>query len=162
MPLYHFTDERNLPSIKQRGLVSWQRLVSRRIQHWPASSEDSRRYDERRNLQDYVRLCLRKEHPMAYIAVREGRIEKYVWLEISDEVMKWRATLFSDDNAVAHRANIDNNPRTALDSSSIQAEVLVHAGVNANWITFPKVSLYRPTVVLPNIFERQPDDNNPF
>ena len=138
--LFHFTDSRNLPSIRKYGLLSWKRLVGRNIVHWPASSEDSRRLDARLNLEDYIRLCRRREHPMATRALHEGRIQDYVWIEISDVVTQWTATLYSSDNAVAKRAIINNDPRTALESDSIQAEILVLSGLNARWITFPTAS----------------------
>lgn len=137
MALFHFTDSRNIPSIKKLGLLSWKRLVGRNIMHWPASSEDSRKLDARSNLEDYIRLCTRREHPMASRAVYEGRIGDYVWLEISDVVTQWTATLFSSDNAVAKRAIINSNPLTAMDSKSIQAEILVLNRLDARWITFP-------------------------
>lgn len=74
---------------------------------------------------------------MAQRALYEGRIHDYVWLEVDDIVVRWRATLYSSDNAVANRAVVNEDPRTALDSESIQAEVLVLGGLNVKWITFP-------------------------
>ena len=135
--LFHFTDSRNLVSIRQYGLLSWKRLVARKIVHWPSSSEDSRRLDARSNLQDYVRLCTGKDHPMAARALHERRIQDYVWLEISDEIIRWRANLFCNDNAVANRTIINGEPNTALQSDSVQAEVLILGGLNAKWIAFP-------------------------
>lgn len=135
--LYHFTDSRNLPSIRRHGLLSWKRLLDRKIIHWPASSQDSRRYDARANLEDYVRLCTKKEHPMAYVALRESRIRDFVWLEIDEIVLRWQATLYSSENAVAKHAIINNDPNTALESESNQAEILVRSGLNARWIKFP-------------------------
>ena len=137
MKLFHFTDSRNLPSIQKNGLLSWNRLVGRNIEHWPASSEDSRKLDARSNLEDYIRLCTRREHPMAARALYEGRIRDYVWLEISDVVTQWVTTLYSSDNAVAKRAIINNDPLTALNSNFIQAEVLILTRLDPRWITFP-------------------------
>jgi hypothetical protein len=74
---------------------------------------------------------------MATRALLEGRIQDYAWLEIDDIVMRWRETLYSSDNAVANWSIINNDPRTALESSSIQAEVLVKRGLNVKWIKFP-------------------------
>ena len=75
---------------------------------------------------------------MAYIAIREGRIQDFVWLEIDDIVTNWRATLYSSENAVANRAIINNDPQTAFNSPSIQAEILVHGGLNVRYIKFPE------------------------
>ena len=138
MARYHFTDSRNIPSIQRYGLLSWKRLIGKGIVHWPASSQDSRSLDARINLEDYIRLCKQPEHPMAYIAIREERIQDFVWLEIDDVVTNWRATLYSSDNAVANRAIINNDPQTAFNSPSIQAEILVHGGLNARYIKFPE------------------------
>ena len=138
MPLFHFTDSRNLESIRELGLLSWKRLLQKKITHWPASSEDSRTLDARLNLQDYIRLCLRPDHPMARRAIYEGRIRDYVWLEIDPNVVHWKSTLFSSDNAVAKRAIINSDYKTSLESPSIQAEVLVHGRIDQRWITFPK------------------------
>jgi len=146
---YHFTDSRNIPSIRRYGLLSWKRLVEKNIAHWPASSENSRWLDLRINLQDYIRLCKQPNHPMAHKAIQEGRIQDFVWLEIDDVVINWRATLYSSDNAVAHRAVINSNSRTALDSNSMQAEILVLGGLNQKWIKFPDLQSKKYATRLP-------------
>jgi hypothetical protein len=137
MALYHFTDVRNIQSIQRRGLLSWRKLFDWNIQHYPASNEVSRRLDERAQLSDYVRLCLHREHPMEYVARKEGRIYRVVWLEIDSSVTRWRATKFSDINATANDATINHDYRTAYNSPDTQAEVLVQGGINVKWITFP-------------------------
>lgn len=137
MPLYHFTDGRNVPSIRRYGLLSWQLLVGRGIQHFPASNELSRELDARKDLQNYVRLCLRPQHPMATRALYERRVESLVWLEIDDVVTRWRATRFSDRNATANEARVDSSPATAFSSQDPQAEILVEGSLNPKWITFP-------------------------
>lgn len=137
MPLYHFTDPRNLNSIKKYGLLSWMQLESRGIRHYPASNSLSRNLDLRVELEDYARLCLHDRHPMAYKAVYEGRIISFVWLEIDDSVTRWRSTLFSDENATSNIAIVDNYWSTAFNSDSVQAEVLIKSSLNPKWITFP-------------------------
>jgi hypothetical protein len=67
----------------------------------------------------------------------DGRIRAVVWLTIDDAVTRWRATLFSDRNAAANAAVINNNPQTALGSNDPQAEVLVEGSLALRWITFP-------------------------
>ena len=139
--LYHFTDPRNLPSIRKYGLLSWKRLLSRRIDHYPASNALSRELDDRHNLGDYVRLCVRREHPMASRAVFERRIIDFVWLEVNIAVIRWGSTRFSNDNAASNRALVNSDPKTAMESSSNQAEVLVCGGLGVRWITFPSESI---------------------
>lgn len=138
MPLYHFTDRRNLLSILAHGLLSWDRLITKKIKHWPASNDLSRNLDQRANLNDYVRLCVRREHPMLAKALNEGRIQDCAWLEIDEAVIRWPTTRFSNDNATSNRAVIDSNPSTALGSSSNQAEVLVLSTLGTQWIKFPE------------------------
>jgi hypothetical protein len=72
---------------------------------------------------------------MALYAVEEGRIRNLVWLTIDDQVLNF-ACLFSDMNATANDATVDDDVRTALESDDPQAEVLVRGYVAARWITF--------------------------
>jgi len=140
MPLYHFTDPRNIPSIRENGLLSWQQLKIRGITHFPASNDLSRNLDAAKNLQNYVRLCLQQQHPMATMALFEGRIGNLVWLVIDDAVLQLQTTLFSNRNAAANAAIINRDPHTALGSNDQQAEVLVAESIEPRWIIFPSES----------------------
>jgi len=137
MRLYHFTDPRNIESIGRSGLLSWHQLVQQQIVHYPGSNEDSRRIDARKCLENYVHLCLLPEHSMAELAVQHKRIENYVWLSIDDRVIRLASTLFSDQNATANAAIINDDPNTALSSKNPRAEVLVEGSIDINWISFP-------------------------
>jgi hypothetical protein len=137
MSLYHFTDARNIPSIKEHGLHSWWRLLGKKIDFIPASTYNSRKIDRDKELQNYVRLCKDPNHPMAYIAKEEGRIGYYKWLEIDESVLNWNNTLFSDLNACSNSATVDGDRSTFMESDDRQAEVLVHGSLNLNWISFP-------------------------
>jgi len=137
MRLFHFTDSRNLVSIRRHGLMSWQQLVWRGIQHVAGSNDLSRRLDAQRNLGNYVRLCLQPDHPMAHVALREGRIHDLIWLKIDAAVANRNTTLFSDENATARCACIDHERSTALHSDSDQAEILVKTRISPDLITFP-------------------------
>lgn len=66
--LYHFTDERNIASIKRYGgLYSWHYCHSHHITiPHPGGDEQSRNRDEEYGLEDYVRLSFCDDHPMAY------------------------------------------------------------------------------------------------
>ncbi|GEM_PF-378030 len=99
--LYHFTDRRNIPSIKRHGgLFSWQYCDTHGITiPSPGGIGFGRNLDLRYGLEDYVRLSFCKEHPMKYIAMKDGRIQNPVVLLIDIEVAYLKGTLFSDMNA---------------------------------------------------------------
>ncbi len=137
MQLYHFTDPRNLESIRHFGLMSWQKLIQRDIGHFPGSDNDSRRIDARKCLENYVHLCLRPEHSMAELAVKQKRIKSFIWLTIDSSVIRLESTLFSDQNATANAAIINHDPRTALASKNPRAEVLVEGSISLRCISFP-------------------------
>lgn len=106
--LYHFTDRDNLQSIVDNGgLLSWADCENKGIKiPKPGGDLTSRDLDCRRNHQHYVRVSFTKNHPMMYVAQREGRISNPIILEISIEVIAWEETLYADRNAVKSGANI--------------------------------------------------------
>jgi len=99
--LYHFTDRANLQSIRNNGgLYSWEYCEDNNIRiTFPGGDDLSRSLDRRYNLENYVRLCFTKNHPMMYVAQKQGRINNPVILEIYPEVIYWKDTSFSDMNA---------------------------------------------------------------
>ena len=112
--------------------------------HRPASSGDSRGLDLRKGLEDYVRLAIDDYHPMAYMAERQGRVEKLVWLTIDDRVLRFRP-LYSNKNAAANDAVINDDPNTAFESENEQAEVLIPGFISLRWIRFPSYAGKRGT-----------------
>jgi hypothetical protein len=134
--LYHFTDHRNLVSIRKLGLLSWCRLSDCGIVHIPASNALSRELDIRHGLEDYVRLCLTNYHPMATAALAQGRVEHIAWLRVDPIVIRFGA-LFADRNATATGAIINRDPAVAYESTDPQAEVLIPGFIAVKWITFP-------------------------
>jgi hypothetical protein len=99
--LYHFTDKANLQSIRSYGgLFSWEYCIENDINiTFPGGDDLSRSLDKHYNLENYVRLCFTKRHPMMYVAQKQGRIKNPIILEINPEVIYWINTLFSDMNA---------------------------------------------------------------
>jgi hypothetical protein len=98
--LFHFTDTRNLTSIRERGgLYSWQRLQEMGVVvDVPGGNDWSHDADALKGLDTYVHLCLRANHPMEYIArCREGRIERSLFLEIDRSVLDFDGVLFTED-----------------------------------------------------------------
>lgn len=106
--LYHFTDRDNLRSIVENGgLFSWADCESRNIRiEKPGGDMLSRDLDRRRNHHNYVRVSFTRNHPMMYVAQRDGRISNPVILEISLDAVTMKHTLFADRNAVKNGAMI--------------------------------------------------------
>lgn len=106
--LYHFTDRDNLQSIVDNGgLHSWADCEDKGITiAKPGGDMTSRDLDRRGGHQRYVRASFTRNHPMMYVAQKDGRISNPVILEISLDVVTLSDTLFSDRNAVKNGANI--------------------------------------------------------
>lgn len=97
--LYHFTDIRNIPSIKRHGgLFSWYYCKNNNISiPCQGGDYDSRELDKKYGLQDYVRLSFCDDHPMAYRLQQSGSDIKVLRIKIDVALLK--DTLFSDINA---------------------------------------------------------------
>ena len=98
---YHFTDKENLYQIKKLGgLYSWYYCEQNDIDIPNAGGDyDSRRYDRRHGLEDYVRLSFCDDHPMAYRKHKEGSILVLLYVDI--DVAAFKDTLFTDRNAAS-------------------------------------------------------------
>ena len=96
---YHFTDSRNLESIRQLGgLLRFAELLRREVPIPAAGGNDwSHEADARVNLDEYVHLCFFSEHPMEYRAREEGRIVQSKYLEISPDVLSYEGVRFTLD-----------------------------------------------------------------
>jgi hypothetical protein len=89
-PLFHFTDTRNLQFIKEHGLLSLAELNRRSIQIPAAGGNQwSHDADYRMGLAEYVHLCFFNQHPMEFIAKRDGRINESVFFKINPIVLQW-------------------------------------------------------------------------
>ncbi|MFJ4115896.1 DarT ssDNA thymidine ADP-ribosyltransferase family protein [Pseudomonas psychrophila] len=102
--LWHFTDKRNVESIKKHGLLSWREL--QRIGLAPAvpgGNKWSHDADEFSGVDNYVHLSFNQENPMLYIAKRDKRIDDHVWLQIDSSVIS-AGTRYTDD--VANKADV--------------------------------------------------------
>lgn len=97
--LYHFTDKRNIPSIKRHGgLFSWHYCQKNDITiPYQGGDYDSRELDKKYKLEDYVRLSFCDDHPMAYRLEQSG--SDIIILKIKVDVALLKHTLFSDINA---------------------------------------------------------------
>ncbi|MBR5469352.1 MAG: DUF4433 domain-containing protein [Paludibacteraceae bacterium] len=101
--LYHFTDVRNIPSIKLHGgLFSWYYCRTHGI-NIPCQGGDikSQELDKRYGLEDYVRLSFCNDHPMKWRLEQSGSTMKI--LKIKVDVALLKETQFSDMNAADER-----------------------------------------------------------
>ena len=147
----HFTDKRNLASIKKNGgLYSWSYCKEKSIIiNKPGGSSDSRNLDMRFGLQDYVRLSFCNDHPMAYRLQQEGYDLAYLRIKI--DVALLEGTMFSDENAASfshhHGSTFDDLKRVDLaatrrnyvsrtdpDFHKHQAEVMVKTFIPLEYI----------------------------
>lgn len=101
--LYHFTDVRNINSIKRHGgLLSWYYCQTHGITiPCQGGDSDSMNLDAMYGLEDYVRLSFCDDHPMAYRLKKSGSSIKV--LRISIDVALLKDTQFSDMNAADKR-----------------------------------------------------------
>src|SRR5947207_11641472 len=96
---YHFTDTRNLQSIRAHGglyCLAKCRELGINIAA-PGGNDWSHEADQRAGLDNYVHLCLRNQHPMEYRAREDGRIISAVYLEIDPRVIEVEGIRFSPD-----------------------------------------------------------------
>lgn len=149
--LYHFTDKRNIPSIKLHGgLYSWLYCKKNNITiPCQGGDYDSQELDKKYGLEDYVRLSFCNDHPMAYRLLQSG--SDIVILRIKADVALLKGTLFSDINAAdklhthggeledLERVNFNATQRKYIsrngaDFKPHQAEVMVKTFVSKEYI----------------------------
>lgn len=108
--LYHFTDRRNLDSIRaQGGLHPLSDLVKKGVNiPAPGGNQWSRDADELKGMGRYVHLCFRSNHPMEYLARQDGRIADSIFLEIHPSVMQLPNVMFTPD--VSNKAGVQAVP----------------------------------------------------
>ena len=148
---FHFTDIRNIESIKKNGgLYSWRYCEEHDIHIENAGGDETSKYlDTKHGLDDYVRLSFCTDHPMAWRLKQDGCT--LVLLKIKAEVAWFQGTLFSDinaaDNAHHHGPSLDDLKRVDINATRMhylpntseffkkhQAEVLVKTHVPLEYI----------------------------
>jgi hypothetical protein len=97
--LYHFTDRRNVLKIRELGgLYSLAKLREMNIEiPAPGGNDWSHDADRYKGLDEYIHLCFRDNHPMEYIARKEGRIQESVFLHIHPDVLEMEGVKFTAD-----------------------------------------------------------------
>ena len=104
--LYHFTDTRNLPLIRQRkGLFP---IAVLRANGWtvpaPGGNDWSQDADSMFGMDKYIHLCFCNSHPMEYLARQSGRIQTSIFLEIDPTVIRQDGVLFT--NGVSNKSGM--------------------------------------------------------
>lgn len=94
--VYHFTDIRNLPSIRKHGLLSSHQIRRRSDVDLvaPGGNDWSQEADSIFGVDRYVHLCFFQEHPMEYLARQSGRITSTVFIRIAPTVILEPNVLF--------------------------------------------------------------------
>jgi ssDNA thymidine ADP-ribosyltransferase, DarT len=102
---YHFTDEKNLDSIRKHGILSKQEAerlgVAIPVLGGNQWSQDA---DQLKGLRDYVNLCFTRSHPMCHLATEENRITP-VYLGIDPEIIKMEGVKITLD--VANKGGVE-------------------------------------------------------
>ncbi|RYH00332.1 MAG: DUF4433 domain-containing protein [Alphaproteobacteria bacterium] len=106
--LYHFTDRRNLPLIKELGgLYPISQLDQKEVKvPAPGGNQWSREADAPKGMGNYIHLCFRNTHPMEYVARQDGRITDTIFLQIHPSVMQMDGVRFTND--VANKAGVES------------------------------------------------------
>ena len=97
--LYHFTDRRNLPKIRElRGLYSLAKLKEKEVAiPNPGGNEWSHEADKLKGMDRYIHLCLRNTHPMEHVAREKKHIGDTIFLHIHPDVLKFNGVKFTAD-----------------------------------------------------------------
>ncbi|NQT62616.1 MAG: DUF4433 domain-containing protein [Candidatus Marinimicrobia bacterium] len=143
--LYHFTDRSNISSInRHRGLRSWRSLAALGIKiPAPGGSDFSRKLDQQKHLEDYVRLSFHPDQPMKFVVQKEGRVPDPVILEIDPAVMTWERTQFSNVNAAAGYAEVGGGLQ---DLKKIRFDIIL----NGTWRDETEKHLFQAEVLVCN------------
>ena len=100
---FHFTDTRNLPSIRKQGLLSMRAIRQNcETPAAPGGNAWSQDADISSGMDKYVHLCFFSEHPMEWLARQDGRIAQSIFLRISPSVLHIPGVLITD--GVANKA----------------------------------------------------------
>src|SRR4051794_21194092 len=105
---YHFTDSRNVPSIRKHGLLSMRKIRALGLGVAPGGNEWSLEADQRVGMDAYVHLCWKDNNAMEYLARQDKRIETAVYFQIDPDVIHTAGTLVTAD--VANKAGVVAGP----------------------------------------------------
>lgn len=100
---FHFTDKRNIQSIRDNGgLYSLKQLSEKGISvPAPGGNQLSQDLARHHKIDDYISLCFRPTHPMEFAAKDKGHIKETVFIPIKAAILDLEGTCFC--NGVSNR-----------------------------------------------------------
>ena len=98
--LYHFTDTRNLPLMREHGgIFSTARLREMGVHFHPGGNQWSLDQDERFGMDRFVHLCFAVDHPMEHWARERGDMLVAIYLYIDRSILHEPGVAFAPDVA---------------------------------------------------------------
>ncbi len=104
---YHFTDRKNLPLIRQHGLLSTGELRRRKLFDSVKTGGDvnSLHSDQVKGTDGFVCLCFTNSHPMAHAAMNDDRKLAPAYLAINPNVIRLPNVVIT--NAPSNQAGVE-------------------------------------------------------
>lgn len=128
---YHFTDTRNLASIQAHGgLLPWSHVKGKVPA--PGGNDWSHDADAIKGQDQFVHLCFLPEHPMEFVAKRDGRIRESRFLRIDPNIIHTPGVLFCPD--VGNKAGV---PMLGLTDAISQMDFEIIAPAHNRWLGPP-------------------------
>ena len=143
---YHFTDRKNLPLIRQHGLIATSGLKSANLFGNVKTGGDalSLASDAAKGTDKYVCLCFRASHPMAHVAMNDERKLDPVYLEIDPAVIKLPGVMIT--NAPSNQNGVERMVAApALDGLDLEV-LLPISNLIPNAPSIAKHDLLRPSL----------------
>lgn len=114
---FHFTDKKNVDSIRTHGLLSTAELRAQNLfgNVKPGGDANSLESDHKSGTDQYVCLCFTTSHPMCHVAQNDERKLDPVWLSIDPEIIKVDGVMLT--NAPSNQGGVEKVPAAqALDA----------------------------------------------
>ena len=128
---YHFTDTRNLASIRAHGgLLPWAHIKGQVPA--PGGNDWSHDADALKGQDQFVHLCFLPEHPMEFVAKRDGRILESRFLRIDSSIIHTPGIQFCPD--VGNKAGV---PMLGLADAVSQMDFDIIAPAHNRWLDPP-------------------------
>lgn len=155
--LFHFTDSRNLPLIKEHGGILSSRLLREMgIAFTAGGNEWSIKQDLRTGVDGYVHLCWDTGHPMVHHVEQRADKPKLVYLQIHTKILERDGVKFSRDVANSSSARPLVTIKEAceggmIDYDAINWNIGSVAGKNAAY--YRRVEAELSEILVPDIVE---------